>query len=209
MLSEKTQSEAEKHRLIGGVLCLDFANTLNGHGKTPLHEYLAGYTDLVVWGQKAGILAASEAAPLIRNAERRSSEASEAFDQAIALRETIFRVFSAHALGKLPTAADIERLNRARADALAHSVIKRSEDGFALTWIDKTAFDSVLWPIVLSAVDLLTSDQLLRVRECEGDTCDWLFVDTSRNHMRRWCSMAECGNRAKMRRFLDRKRKAR
>jgi predicted RNA-binding Zn ribbon-like protein len=44
------------------------------------------------------------------------------------------------------------------------------------------------------------------VRECSGDTCGWLFVDTSRNHSRRWCDMEDCGNRAKARRhYLRRK----
>ena len=67
-----------------------------------------------------------------------------------------------------------------------------------------------LWkPIALSAAELLTSPHLARVRECSGDRCDWLFVDTSRNHLRRWCSMAECGNRSKSQRFLARKRKRR
>jgi predicted RNA-binding Zn ribbon-like protein len=50
-------------------------------------------------------------------------------------------------------------------------------------------------------VDLLTSEALTRVRRCSGETCSWLFVDNSRNRMRRWCDMQVCGNRAKVRRF--------
>jgi predicted RNA-binding Zn ribbon-like protein len=64
----------------------------------------------------------------------------------------------------------------------------------------------MLAPIVKSAADLLLSDMLDRVKQCEGDPCGWLFLDTSRNRSRRWCSMEDCGNRAKARRFYQRKK---
>jgi predicted RNA-binding Zn ribbon-like protein len=44
------------------------------------------------------------------------------------------------------------------------------------------------------------------VKQCAGEGCGWLFLDTSRNHLRRWCTMDECGNRAKMRRRYERVR---
>ena len=61
-----------------------------------------------------------------------------------------------------------------------------------------------LRPIVRSAAELLVSDQLDRVRECDGARCTWLFLDQSRNRSRRWCSMETCGNRAKARRHYRR-----
>ena len=54
----------------------------------------------------------------------------------------------------------------------------------------------MLWQIARSAVELLTSDEVRRVKQC--DRCDWLFLDRSRNQKRRWCSMSACGNRVKM-----------
>lgn len=198
-------SEAEKHHLIAGVLCLNFANTLYGHGKTPIHEYLAGYRDLVIWSHKAGILADREAEPLIRGAARRPTEAASVFHRAIALRETIHQFFKAIAHDEQPKSTDLAALNAARSEALTHSHIDQTSNGFSIDWNEKTALDRMLWPIALSAAELLTSPNLSRVRQCGG--CDWLFVDTSRNHLRRWCSMSACGNRAKARRFLERKRK--
>jgi predicted RNA-binding Zn ribbon-like protein len=53
---------------------------------------------------------------------------------------------------------------------------------------------------------LLTSDKLSRVRQCQGENCTWLFLDTSKNHTRRWCEMKVCGNRVKARRHYERKR---
>ncbi|HYI53869.1 MAG TPA: CGNR zinc finger domain-containing protein [Microlunatus sp.] len=39
-----------------------------------------------------------------------------------------------------------------------------------------------------------------RLKVCARDTCRWAFYDASRNQVRRWCSMAGCGNYIKMRR---------
>jgi predicted RNA-binding Zn ribbon-like protein len=209
MRLNKIISEAATHKLIGGQLCLDFANTINGHDRTTPHEYLIGYPDLVVWSRRAGLFTDTEAERLLRLADEDSRKAILAYKRAIELRETIFRVFSALALSRSPKATDITALNEARWEALNRSTISSRDGGYAVDWTDKSALDRMLWPIALSAAELLTSPHLTRVRECAGDRCDWLFVDTSRNHLRRWCSMAECGNRSKSQRFLARKRKRR
>ncbi len=180
------------------------ANTLNGHGRPTGHEYLKEYRDLVVWCRRAGILTTANAEVLIRAATRQPAQAAAAFERAIALRETIYRIFSAIAHGTPPGAADLAALNEARCEGLAHSQIVPSAGGFALDWTDKTALDWVLRPIALSAADLLTSGNRDHIRACAGQGCDWLFLDTSRNHMRRWCAMDECGNRSKARRFYAR-----
>src|SRR5207249_84080 len=63
--------------------------------------------------------------------------------------------------------------------------------------------------IVRSAVDLLTSGERDRVKECASATCEWVFLDRSKNHSRRWCDMSDCGNRAKARRFHAKRQAAR
>ncbi len=203
---DEIKSEAETHRLIGGALCLDMANTLNGHGHPAGHEYLKAYRDLAVWCRRAGSLTAGDAEYLIRAAVRQPAQAAVAFARAIALRESIYGIFSAIAHGASPGAADLAALNEARREGLARSQIAPAAGGFVVDWTDKAALDWVLWPIALSAADLLTSGNRGCIRACAGQGCDWLFLDTSRNHMRRWCSMDECGNRSKARRFYARKR---
>ena len=168
------RSEAEKHHLIAGVLCLNFANTLYGHGKTPIHEYLAGYPDLVVWSRRAGLLTDLDARLLLRESARRPAETSAVFHHAIAFRETIYRFFAALAHDELPKAADLASLNVARAESLAHSRIRRTSADYAIDWDSQTALDAMLWPIALSAADLLTQMDVSRVRQCSG--CDWLFL---------------------------------
>lgn len=68
----------------------------------------------------------------------------------------------------------------------------------------------MLWPVVASAAELLVSvEQLPLLRICglhESGECGWLFLDETRNHTRRWCSMKDCGNRAKARRHYHRVR---
>ncbi|MBI5035141.1 MAG: ABATE domain-containing protein [Chloroflexi bacterium] len=203
----QTHSDAEIHHLIAGELCLDFANTLYGHDKTPIHEYLNSYRDLVLWSQHAGRFDQRTADVLLRKAERFPNEALVVFHRAIALRETLFRLFDAVANHKSPSNTDLAALDAARIEAISHSHLVRTAKSFTLDWNDQTALDQMLWEIAVSAADLMTSDRLALVRECSGDLCDWLFVDTSRNHMRRWCSMSMCGNRAKVRRFAHRKLK--
>lgn len=68
-------------------------------------------------------------------------------------------------------------------------------------------FSEPLWPIARSAAELLASDQLAFVRACASEKCQWFFLDTSKNHRRRWCEMTRCGNRAKARAFYERKKK--
>jgi predicted RNA-binding Zn ribbon-like protein len=62
-----------------------------------------------------------------------------------------------------------------------------------------------VWLLAQSAGALMMSAAIERVRACGADTCRWLFLDTSRNHSRRWCDMKVCGNRMKARRFQARR----
>jgi predicted RNA-binding Zn ribbon-like protein len=81
--------------------------------------------------------------------------------------------------------------------------------GFEWKWkFDENALEAPLYLIALSAVDLMTSENYRRVGQCaDEDGCGWLFVDTSKNHSRRWCDINDCGNRAKQRRYQKRAQK--
>jgi predicted RNA-binding Zn ribbon-like protein len=70
------------------------------------------------------------------------------------------------------------------------------------------ALDRFLWNIVQDAADFMTSDELDRIGQCAGDNCEWLFLDMSKNRSRQWCTMEDCGNRAKARRFYNRKKRS-
>jgi predicted RNA-binding Zn ribbon-like protein len=198
--------DAENHRLIGGALCLDFANTLVGHGVVPRCDYLMNYRDLVLWSRHTYLLTPSEAKSLIREAPRHPSKSVATFKKAITLRELIYRIFSAVAQNIHPNQDDLDQLNAARLESLQHSCVVQARQRFSIGWTDPMALDRMLWPIAISATELLTSIEFNHVKQCAGERCDWLFLDNSRNHLRRWCTMDECGNRAKMRRRYERVR---
>ena len=68
--------------------------------------------------------------------------------------------------------------------------------------------EAALGSIALAAVELFTEGDFSRIKECGGHACGWLFYDTSKNNRRRWCEMEVCGNRAKQRRLVARRRGA-
>jgi predicted RNA-binding Zn ribbon-like protein len=206
---EGRKREASNLELVGGQLCLDFANTVSTRIEALRREYLITYSDLVAWSQHAGILADNEVKSLLQNAASRPDLAAAALERAIALRETIYRIFSAIADRQEPEKADLAAMNTALHEAFSRLEVRPSVSGFEWTWVlDGGDFDRILWPIVHSAADLLTSEDLGTVRQCARDGCDWLFVDSSKNHSRRWCSMNMCGSRIKARRYYQRRKRA-
>jgi predicted RNA-binding Zn ribbon-like protein len=194
--------------LVGGSLCLDFVNTVSTRIEALGREYLTSYGELVVWSHHVGLLTAKEAQVLEENAARHPDLAAATLHRAIAVRETVYRVFSKIAHDQRPDGADLATLNRVLREGLSRIEISQAGRGFAWTWVvDEGELDRMVWPIVRSAADLLTSGDLERVRQCARDGCDWLFVDLSKNQSRRWCSMDMCGSRVKSRRYYRRRKR--
>ena len=190
-------------------LCLDFANTVNWHASPHPVEELKDYDDLVAWATRVGLLTERQAQHLRQEAARRPEEAAEVLDRAQLTREAIYHLLSAEARGQAGDPAAVATLNDALAEAMAHARLNVTAEGFAWDWAgaDPAALDQMLWPVVQSAVDLLTSPELDRVGECADDRgCGWLFLDMTKNRSRRWCDMRDCGNRAKARRHYAKRK---
>jgi predicted RNA-binding Zn ribbon-like protein len=200
MTAPKTRLERER-------ICLDFANTADWHASGNPREQLHTYADLVSWSQNQRLLTDREVGQLTEEAACRPTDAAAVLERAIALREAIYRVFSAAAGGRFPAATDLALLNGALSEALRRLEVIRVAGTFAWGWAgDGGALDRMLWPVVRSAAELLTSEKLARVGQCADDRgCGFLFLDMSRNRSRRWCDMKDCGNRAKARRHYHRK----
>jgi predicted RNA-binding Zn ribbon-like protein len=192
-----------------GVLCLDFTNTLEARLDPVVRDLLRDYAAILGFARASGTLDEQTAKHLLAQAERRPAEANAALKQGIEQREALFSIFSALAAGAEPAPADLERFNDALADAMTHARIVTAADGsFQWDWQPANGdLSRPLWPILRSAADLLTSEQLPRLRQCAAHDCAWLFLDTSRNASRRWCSMSSCGNRAKVQQFRQRTKK--
>jgi predicted RNA-binding Zn ribbon-like protein len=198
---EKEDRTASNLELVGGRLCLDYTKTLRRR------EYLISYQELVAWGKHVHILTAAEAQTLLQMAACFPDSAAAALDRAITLRETIYRVFSTVVDGQRPESVDLVAMNATLKEALSRLQVSPAASGFGWTWVvEKDDLDRILWPVAHSAAELLTSNDLGRVRQCARQGCDWLFVDLSKNHSRRWCSMNMCGSRVKSRRYYHRKK---
>jgi predicted RNA-binding Zn ribbon-like protein len=187
---------------VGGALALDFTNTIGGTHRAPDHEHLQQYDDLVDFAVQSGAISSGEGRRLKSEAGRHPLRAKEVLRRGIALREAMWRFFAAR-LAKRPTQSnDLALMNREIGDALSHARVVAQENEFIWGWDDEVSLDRPLWPIARSAADLISlPDALAQLRECASETCEWLFLDRSRNHTRRWCDMNDCGGRAKVRRF--------
>jgi predicted RNA-binding Zn ribbon-like protein len=191
--------------LDAGRLCLDFANTLGVFAG----DHLRGPDDLLAFAQQAGLVPAAELPHLLADL-RADPDAAHAFlARARMLRQAIFDVFSAVVAGRPAEAADLASLNDELAATLGQQRLVAEPDGsYDWGWRPgRLELADVLRPIVRSAGDLLTSSDRAGVRQCAASDCAWLFVDTSRNRSRQWCSMQTCGNRAKARRYYERRRR--
>jgi predicted RNA-binding Zn ribbon-like protein len=185
-----------------GKLPLDFVNTINWRRGVKPEENLNDYADLVDWSRDAGLLSKDEVSNLLIAVKDHPMKAAKALVKAIELREAIYWILSNAAKGKPTRHKDLTQLNIILSEAGKRAQITPTPHGFGWAWdAEKVSFDRILWPIARSTAELLTSGELDRIGECADDRgCSWLFIDSSRNRSRRWCSMESCGNRAKARR---------
>lgn len=183
------------------MLNLDFTNTLDFRLSDQPMDSLISYESFLDWAVKKNITDRTTADTL-KHAEENSERA---LHRVLELRELLFRLLSAAARKERVAEEDLDRFNDLLAEAMAGIRVAQTDEGF--DWLccpGDYGLEAILYRIVKSAADLLVSAQLQRLRVCANPECGWLFLDFSRNHSRRWCSMESCGNRAKARRFYRR-----
>lgn len=188
----------------GGSPALDFANTLDWRLRATPVELLHTFADLLRWAWTAAILTPSEARSLRAWGEAHPRAAARALSDAIAVREAIAAIFQAVARGEGVPSHPLARLDATFREACAARTLRPAGAGVVWNWQETGPARPVL-AVALDAARLLTSPERDRVRECGDAECGWLFVDTSRNRSRRWCTMQGCGNRNKARRFYRRR----
>jgi predicted RNA-binding Zn ribbon-like protein len=188
---------------------LDFNNTVSWHSDGAKEERLQTFPDLVEWGREAGTLSIGSAHALKEESKRHPRKAFAALSRALEVRQLIHSVLSDLARGKRVNEVDMASMNARVIEALVATRI--APDGnrtltFRRLWSSQPAdLYQLMRPALVDAGNLLLSRDLEKIRTCANDQCGWLFLDTSRNHMRRWCEMRVCGNRAKARRHNERK----
>jgi predicted RNA-binding Zn ribbon-like protein len=172
---------------LSGRSSLDYVGTLRWRRGPEPREYLAQPSDLADWGTRSGLVTGP-----MRVTAAQLTAARE-------LRDVIYRVIFGRINGAGPTEADVTALNAA---ARRPSVELSLGDDGAVSRVGSVS--QLLSAVARDALDLLDSDQIGLVRECDGPTCTRLYVDSSRARNRRWCSNEACGNQAKVAAFRRR-----
>jgi len=172
---------------------------------------------IAAWAAQAGILSVSEAGRLQAGALRNyvhlkllGKKRASLREDARALREGLRQMLQRAARDGKVAPRDVETLNLLLKRFPAAARIERSNGDWTMSWESQAGgAEKIFYAIVKSAAELVATGRWRAVRECASDTCTWIFLDTSKNHSRRWCEMARCGNREKVQRFRARSRRAR
>ena len=206
-MNDMDEKEELAFTFLSNALCLDFVRTRKSRLTQHPQELLTSYTDVVLWGEAAQVITAAHGQRLVDEASQRPDDALNVVQQAREVREAIYRIFASVTEHTPLDSADISILNDALAQTMVHVCLIQTEQGFSWGWEqDEHALDCMLWPVIRSTMDVLTSHELEDVRQCAASDCSGFFIDTSKNHSRRWCDMTTCGNRAKARRHYEKKR---
>ena len=185
--------------LIAGNLALDFVNTV-GNRLGDARDDLPDVAALNRWARRAGVLRGGA----------RCAATPRQLARIRGIREELHRLFRPLASGLPPDQRALDRLGGRLARLAARRELRSAAGKVSWEWrIPAGDPDRIIAPILESAAALLVSRHVARIRECDGAGCGWLFVDRSPAGRRRWCSMLDCGNRAKVQEFYRRAASAR
>jgi predicted RNA-binding Zn ribbon-like protein len=195
------RSAAAELDLRGGHPAVDLVNTVAWRGDPHRRtEYLVDYVDLVEWTRHAGVLSPREARDLAEYPASGGAAAATTLRATRQLREALHGIWTGSGSDR-----DADRVADAYRSALRAR--RLALDGDVGTWRDPAlTVQTPLHRLAVESLTLLTAVPRRRVKRCGDDECGWLFLDSSHRQNRRWCSTADCGNRARVRRFYHRSR---
>lgn len=193
--------------MLGGDPAVDFVNTASLWSSGDPVDRLGDAEGFLNWVRAAGLADEKELAEA-QNALRRDPAAAAAmFDLAVRLRAALKRIFDAAAHGARVQDVDLALLKDLACRARTFRDLIQIDGGFEDRWTKYApSIEKPLLAIALAAERLLREAPLDRLHACGGEGCEWMFLDLSKNASRRWCSMATCGNAAKVKKFRSRKK---
>jgi len=192
--------------LVAGHPALDFVNTLDWRFReSGPEEFLTNYSDLLRFAAQSALLTPEQARGLRRRTE--DSALTQSLRSCLDLREALAQIFYAVTDKVTPPVGAIVRLDQYLHTAQSNHRLRWNRSRFEFAWPQGEVDPNLpAWILALSASDLLTAEAAQAIRACANSECRWLFLDTSKNHTRRWCDMKICGNRMKARRFKAQRR---
>lgn len=186
----------------GGILCLNFVNTIYAWRGKNLYEYLGSYDDVIRWCRKLDLFNEEELDDLKQQAEHNPAYAGDALNEIKSLRLIFYKIFSAVASGNtgLVTSEEMNEFNEFMVRAFSSISYENLNGKIEKTWnYEASPLLSPLIPILFSANELLSSNDYNVIKQCPH--CGWLFIDTTKNKKKIWCSPASCGSNDKAKRY--------
>ena len=198
--------DTSKFYLVGNNLSVDFVNTrIRENGATK--ELLESFDDLIAWAAMANLSNLSQAKALLQDWSGRP-KAAQVLKLALNFRETLREMILDAERGAAIKPAVVQAINMIMKAENGYAEVVRTDEGFEKRFrADFSDPGQLLAPIAEAAADLLCYGNLAYLKKCEGADCVLHFYDTTKNHSRRWCNMAACGNRAKVTAFYQRQSK--
>ena len=181
---------------------LDLVNTLDERLSALPVERLSSYAVLTSFARQAGLIDPNTANRLLNQTIQ--ADGKRVLRETLALRELLYSVLREYANHRVPGASEAAGLNERLARARLHRRFIVRPERISVTWDEPLAPDRLLWELTAAVDDLLLRCKPGRVRKCAASGCGTLFLDVSQTGRRRWCSMANCGNRNKVQRFRAR-----
>jgi len=197
--------KSERWDLGAGHRALDFANTMDWHLSEHPKDRLLNYEAFTDWAREGKVISPTQKRALDAEAQANPARAQKALAAARRLRDALQRLFDAEALNEPADPADLELLKGAVAKAVTNASFDKSGGGINFAWSDVSHdLEYPLGALAWISMEILSTDTRNMIGLCADDRgCGFLFLDTSKNHSRRWCSMEGCGNRAKARRHYQ------
>lgn len=196
---KNTDFISKELRLDGNHLCFDFTNTIfDRHidSEKKLRDLISSAEDWIAWLKKT---------ELLKDDIKLDKDTLFDLDKITQTRESLYRIFSSIQLKKNALKNDLKRFEKLVLKAQLHTKISVTNGKPSQEIIfNKKDLNNYLLPIVKSAYDLFLSEQTDRIKDCSH--CGWLYLDTSKNNSRKWCSMDTCGSQLKARRYYKSKK---
>lgn len=188
-------------RLVAGDVALDFVNTDVASQGDRSTDVLRSVDEFIAWCAHAGS-ASTSSVPADWSGRREQTFLKDAVD----LRSAIRAIVEAICDQRDPDVAALDTLRSAYADAVDRAAAKLDDGRLLWAW-EPASPHSALSEVIGAAVDLLRNAPVDRLKACPS--CGFVFLDTTRNGSRRWCSMEDCGTQEKMRRYVTKRAQTR
>lgn len=181
----------KKISLDGGLLCLDFINTVSGYMVNDPINYLTNEYEWLTWLKRV---------KLVEDGFGNFEKDSFNINEILQVREMLYQLFIHYVEEQTIPDKVLTLFNKYCKRMNKHlTIIPDGKEIREILFFDQQSANAYLLPIMRSAKDMLLSTELKNIKVCPN--CGWIFLDKTKNNARRWCNMKACGNKMKTQKY--------